>query len=195
MSISYREIRPEDAEMLIRWRTSDFVNSKMLTNIRHIELSDQIKWINSLYQKPFGYSWIVCSDGKDIGYTNFSLHGSEHTVGSGGFYIYDPAYRAIATLVLLHSYNLGRSISRMQSSFIVIRDDNKNIIKINESLGFVRATDKEKKHFDVEVPSGFSLYIYHNSEKMNPFLDVVAQYPIKLWIGRDPSVTSKLFVS
>lgn len=32
MLLTFREIRPEDADMLIKWRTSDRINSKMLTN-------------------------------------------------------------------------------------------------------------------------------------------------------------------
>lgn len=114
MKLTYREITPEDADMMIKWRTADHVNSKMLNDIKYIKHENQIKWINSLYQNPFSYGWIIRMDNHDIGYASIKLIGNNHDIATCGFYIYDLQYRYSSIVTIYHLCNLCCSIHKIK---------------------------------------------------------------------------------
>lgn len=182
--------------MLIKWRTSDRINSKMLTNVQHITHEQQLKWINSLYHKPFGYSWISCADGKDIGYVSIDINGANNDEGTFGFYIYDTDYSVMGFLEVLNVLNLLCSIDRVKKQYSFVKTDNKKVYEMHLSVGFEPITEEEKKIFHYPIPEGFSLLVWHGEEngRRAMFADDVAEFPVKLWHGRDASVTSKFFI-
>lgn len=97
---------------------------------------------------------------------------------------------------VLNVLNLLCSIDRVKKQYSFVKTDNKKVYEMHLSVGFEPVTEEEKKIFHYPIPEGFSLLVWHGEEngRRAMFADDVAEFPVKLWQGRDASVTSKFFI-
>ena len=68
--IRFREILLEDAEKILKWRTSERINKTSNSDMEY-DLEGHTKWLLSNFKKPDYYHWIVQNKDRDIGYLNF----------------------------------------------------------------------------------------------------------------------------
>ena len=68
--IRFREILMEDAEKILKWRTSERINKTSNSDMKY-DLKGHTKWLLSNFKKPDSYHWMVQNKGRDIGYLNF----------------------------------------------------------------------------------------------------------------------------
>ena len=88
MNLSFREIEPEDAEMILHWRTSPRVAKFMKTVVDH-GVDEQKRWILNCRKRPDFYHWLIRDQGEDIGYVSLSEYDPINKTASWGFYVGD----------------------------------------------------------------------------------------------------------
>lgn len=88
MNLSFREIEPEDAEMILHWRTSQRVAKFMKTVVDH-GVDEQKRWILNCRKRPDFYHWLIRDQGEDIGYVSLSEYDPINKSASWGFYVGD----------------------------------------------------------------------------------------------------------
>ena len=88
MNLSFREIEPEDAEMILHWRTSLRVAKFMKTVVDH-GVDEQRQWILNCRKRPDFYHWLIRDQGEDIGYVSLSEYDPINKTASWGFYVGD----------------------------------------------------------------------------------------------------------
>jgi UDP-4-amino-4,6-dideoxy-N-acetyl-beta-L-altrosamine N-acetyltransferase len=88
MNLSFREIEPEDAEIILHWRTSPRVAKFMKTVVDH-GVEEQRQWILNCRKRPDFYHWLIQDQGEDIGYISLTDYDPINKTASWGFYIGD----------------------------------------------------------------------------------------------------------
>jgi UDP-4-amino-4,6-dideoxy-N-acetyl-beta-L-altrosamine N-acetyltransferase len=99
---TFRRLRREDLELVLKWRFSPHVTRYMNTDIVP-DIHSQINWFNKL-PHPILY-WIVVFDDLPIGLINLSDVNYMHGRTSFGYYIGEREYWHLGGLVLPYFYN------------------------------------------------------------------------------------------
>jgi len=102
--ISFREVRIEDAALILDWRTKKRVSQFMLTDIEY-NIAEQENWIKSCFSKPDYYHWIVQIGGRDAGLINIVDWNKAEATSSWGFYIGEDDLLGYGGMVPPYFYN------------------------------------------------------------------------------------------
>ena len=84
--ISFGEVSIDDAERILKWRTSSRVTKFMNTDVE-FNLDNQRQWLRSCYEKEHYYHWIIKVEGKPAGLLNICDYDPVNKTSSWGFYI------------------------------------------------------------------------------------------------------------
>jgi RimJ/RimL family protein N-acetyltransferase len=104
MKISFREIEPHDAKMILDWRTSPQVTQYMITDVSY-DLEAQKKWILDCYAMKDYYHWIILCDHVPIGCIYMRNFDFENARTSWGFYKGVAGFPGIGSKILPFFYN------------------------------------------------------------------------------------------
>lgn len=88
--LTYRPISRDDAEMLLRWRTSPSIGQYMLTDVDQ-DGDKQRRWIEATNARSDMVHRIIQIKGEDVGYCSVKITEPEARVGTVGIYIGEPA--------------------------------------------------------------------------------------------------------
>ena len=84
MNLSFREIDPEDAEMILHWRTSPRAVTKFMKTVVDHGVEEQRQWILNYRKRPDFYHWLI-QDREDIGYISLTDYNPINKTASWGF--------------------------------------------------------------------------------------------------------------
>jgi RimJ/RimL family protein N-acetyltransferase len=86
--LSYRPVVPDDARMLLDWRTAPHITQYMLTDVPY-DIERQAQWIvRSNARDDYQHS-IIRIEGRDVGYASITVTNAKSGIGEIGVYIGD----------------------------------------------------------------------------------------------------------
>ncbi len=142
MELSYNEITlkrisQQDIEILRKWRNQKNVSDFMFFQ-EEITPKKQQKWFDSLNDETDFY-FIIIYRNLPIGLINLKQIDWNQKTGESGLFIAVEKYRKthlpyFASIAFLKYFFEERNLEKI---FAKVKDKNKNIIKYNQSLGFV----------------------------------------------------------
>ncbi|MDE5832729.1 MAG: GNAT family N-acetyltransferase [Desulfovibrio sp.] len=133
----YREIVPEDAELLLRWRCSPRV-SQGYGFCPPNEIEAQKKWILDSRESPDSYHWLALDNGNPAGYTKFHHWDREKGTCRTGGYLGSPEFTKYVKFGadMFHSF-LFHNLN-IKEVHIRILESNTGAIRFNSVYGFRR---------------------------------------------------------
>ncbi|MCA1936696.1 MAG: GNAT family N-acetyltransferase [Asticcacaulis sp.] len=88
--LSYRPVQPDDAKLLLDWRTSARITQFMLTDVPY-DIERQRGWIERCASRDDYHHRIICIEGRDVGYTSLTITDRANSIGEVGAYVGDEA--------------------------------------------------------------------------------------------------------
>jgi RimJ/RimL family protein N-acetyltransferase len=86
--LSYRRPTPDDAKLLLDWRTAPHITQFMLTDVAY-DIERQRVWIERSNGRDDYQHAIIQVEGKDVGYTSITVTDARSGIGEIGAYIGD----------------------------------------------------------------------------------------------------------
>lgn len=134
---SFREIQENDLPMLLSWRNSSFIHSKMLTDHKitwdeHKLWFDRIK--NDIIKKNFIFSY----NDLPLGYQGYSDIDLKNRTCSGGSYIGEREMCPKDAGIFLFFMGIDYAFLKLNivETHIDVFADNKKALRLNEFLGY-----------------------------------------------------------
>jgi RimJ/RimL family protein N-acetyltransferase len=88
--LSYRRITPDDAQMLLDWRTAPHITQYMLTDVPY-DIERQKAWIERCNARDDYQHCIIQIEGRDVGYASITVTDRASGIGEIGVYVGDAA--------------------------------------------------------------------------------------------------------
>ena len=132
---TFREIVPEDAEMILRWRMASHVTKFMNTDVIY-DLDAQNKWLSSCNSKEHYYHWIILNDDGPVGLINLADYSSAAQTTSWGFYIGAEGLDAYGAFVPPYFYNFLFDILCVNRITVEVFYNNVNVIGLHLLHGY-----------------------------------------------------------
>lgn len=180
--IQFREISLEDAEKVLRWRTSARVTNFMNTDINS-SLEDQKKWLQSCFSKPDYYHWIIEYQSKSIGLICLSDFLPDKQTTSWGFYIGEENFLGIGGFVPPLFYNFCFNSLNIKVIYAEVLYTNLNTIKLHLLHGYRFRPERDTiifKNNKEYLSIGMSLQREDWQKKVRYKKNIV-EFPITLW--------------
>jgi len=127
---TFRQVTSDDLAMILQWRTSDSVNSVMLSDVSY-DLEQQKKWFQSIQSDIKSKYWIIEYKHQPIGVLNQSEISVEHKRCSWGFYIGEPNSTQLGGLIPPYFYNhvfAGENIKKITAEVL---SNNEKVMKLH----------------------------------------------------------------
>ena len=86
--LSYRPVVPDDAKMLLDWRTAPHITQYMLTDVAY-DIERQTAWIERSNARDDYQHCIIQIEGRDVGYASITVTDRHSGIGEIGVYIGD----------------------------------------------------------------------------------------------------------
>jgi len=86
--LSYRPVTPDDARMLLDWRTAPHITKYMLTDVPY-DIERQQAWIARCNARDDYQHCIIRIEGRDVGYSSITVMDRHSGIGEIGAYIGD----------------------------------------------------------------------------------------------------------
>lgn len=136
-------LREEHLEMLLNWRTQDFVSKYMLTKVDN-SMENQLKWYRSIsISDQFRY-WVIEYKSVKIGVVNLAEIDLVNFKCNAGYYIGDENYKSLGAIILPYLYNYIFKNLGFRKIFGSVLSDNKSILQIHNIHGYRRIGYYEK---------------------------------------------------
>lgn len=141
---SIRPIEEKDLPMLLDWRNSERVHSKMLTEHK-ITWEEHFAWFQRIKENPVKRNLIFELSGRPIGYIGYTEYDEENRSCSPGAYLGEADVPIDAGLVLFYmsvEYAFAElGMDRLETS---IFKSNKYAMKIDKFLGYKEINGSEE---------------------------------------------------
>jgi UDP-4-amino-4,6-dideoxy-N-acetyl-beta-L-altrosamine N-acetyltransferase len=141
--ISFREVQPQDAEMILQWRTNPRVAAQMNTEVK-ADLEPHRKWLMGCYERPNYYHWLIESQRTAVGL--ISLSGLNTAVGytSWGFYIGDDHALGLGAFVPPYFYNFAFETFGLAEVRAEVLTTNETVVRLHQLHGYVRHPERDQ---------------------------------------------------
>lgn len=141
--ITFREVNVDDAEMILRWRTSSRVTKFMNSDVEY-DLEAQRNWLLASYKKPHYYHWIIENDGKPIGLINLADYSLSDATTSWGFYIGEENSDGLGAFIPPYFYNFLFGELSIETINVEVFYNNKNVIELHLLHGYKFAPERDR---------------------------------------------------
>ena len=141
--ISFREVGEEDAEIILRWRTSERVSKWMVTDVEN-DLQKQKQWLASCYNNPSYYHWMILVNDKPAGIINVSNYSEVQKITSWGFYLGEIDFLGFGAFIPGYIYSFIFNRLLVNRIDVEIFDDNREVIDLHLFYGYQYAAKKCK---------------------------------------------------
>ncbi|MGL4474615.1 MAG: GNAT family N-acetyltransferase [Shewanella sp.] len=146
MPLHFKRVDIDDAELLLKWRTSPEISKHMFTDLEQPSLAKQQAWIASLAGRKDYRGYMIQDDDIPIGFLCFSDIDVTHQRCSTGSYIYErePRLKYGATM---HTYICNYVFHQLKLNKIVnyVLDANDKVVKL-QTLHKTRLVGHLKQH-------------------------------------------------
>jgi UDP-4-amino-4,6-dideoxy-N-acetyl-beta-L-altrosamine N-acetyltransferase len=103
--INFRKVSKDDLPMILRWRTDPEITRYFSTDIEY-NLEKQVSWYKQFVRSRYPLEhWIICHNGKPIGFLQLEDYKPEIQQTSWGYYIGELKYKILGGLIPAYFYN------------------------------------------------------------------------------------------
>lgn len=181
--ISFREVQPDDAGVLLQWRRQPRVARMMLTAVEH-GVADQRRWLENMSDVPWYHHWIFQIRGVDAGLVSLSDINAEHKSLAWGYYVGNDDALGLGAMVPPCLYNWLFSETGVRVVHAEVLESNRSVIRMHLFHGHQRVLDRDRL---VTKPDGTSeLLLCLRLEaatwrELGRFQAVTASFPLQGW--------------
>lgn len=129
------KLRDEHLEMLLNWRTQDFVSKFMLTKVDN-SLESQRKWFKTICDNDQYKYWVIYYKSIPIGVVNLAEIDLANLKCSAGYYIGNEEFKSLGAVILPYLYNYIFKNMGFRKVFGSVVSDNDSILKIHNMHGY-----------------------------------------------------------
>ena len=179
--ISFREVQPQDAEMILQWRTNPRVAAQMNTEVK-ADLEPHRKWLMGCYERPNYYHWLIESQRTAVGL--ISLSGLNTAVGytSWGFYIGDDHALGLGAFVPPYFYNFVFETFGLAEVRAEVLTTNGSVVKLHQLHGYVRHPERDQTIIKGGKPETLlAMALAADTWRRGRFTHMRADFPTSLW--------------
>jgi len=184
VKISFREVKLDDAQMILRWRTCPRVTRFMNTDIEY-DIEAQKRWLSNCYTKRHYYHWIIESDNNPIGLINILNYDLLEKNLGWGFYVGEENYKGIGGFVPPFLYNFCFKSLGVKQICAEVFFNNVSMVKLCLMHGyfFTPAGDRviTKNGKDILL---ISMKLEKDDFLKSKFYRFSADFPTERWTGR-----------
>lgn len=157
MTIRFRHITQDDAQLLLKWRSSPRINDMMFTDIGEINIEQQRLWLERCEARDDFVHFIIEGDGEPVGYLSYSgIDRANGCCSSGSYFGTPEAARKYGGYVHAYFMDYMFYVLGMRKSVIQIINANQRVIKLQHLLG-LREVGVLKKHI---LKNGVAMDVY-----------------------------------
>lgn len=160
--LSYREIEPEDAKLLLDWRTSPRIAAGYPSIVPY-NVERQKQWILDSRKDDSSYHWIAAFKEAEIGYVRFHHWDKNQGTCRLGFYIGDLKYSLCYATIQDDFFSFLFNKLKINTAFSWVLTDNSNANKFNEIYGYIRNAELDK---DVYAISNIKYKVYSMTKEI-----------------------------
>lgn len=181
--ISFRELKCDDAQLILNWRTKERITNFMNTDITH-GIDVQKKWIADSFKKRNYYHWIIQCFGQDVGFINFVDWDVEEKSTSWGFYIGEERALGIGIggRLLPCFYKFAFDVLRVECINAEVFHENTKAIRLYAKQGFKFYPSRDyvikKRGSDILV---VCMSLSRETFKRREQRELNVELPIKKW--------------
>lgn len=141
--VSFREVDPSDAAMILEWRRKPRVTDFMNTDVGN-DVQAQATWLSSCFEKPHYYHWVFSMNGTEAGLLSISDFDLDSGTTSWGYYIGEESLLGLGALVPPYLYNwLFRTVG-LNKVEVEVFANNEQVLRMHKYYGYLRAPDKDR---------------------------------------------------
>lgn len=131
MGLRFTRVTENDAELLLKWRTSPEITKGMFTDLVNPSVGSQRRWIASLADRDDYRAYMICDDNTPVGFLCFADIDHHNRKCSTGSYIYERAAR-LKYGVTLHTYICNYVFHHLNMNKIVnqVMNANDKVVKL-----------------------------------------------------------------
>lgn len=135
MPFTFRKPAPDDAAMLLAWRTDPVVTRFMFTDLEHADVDKQRAWLAAMETRRDFRHFIVEHDGAAVGYLSYSEIDWTHKRCATGSYMATPQARRMLA-GYLHAFIMDYACYVMGMHKVVnyFMAGNDNVVKMQRIL-------------------------------------------------------------
>lgn len=179
--IEFREIQPSDAELLLRWRCSPEITRFMNSDIEY-NLEKQKQWIESSYQKPDYYHWLIEIEKQPAGFINISEYNSQEKTTSWGFYLGEDKFKGMGAFIPPNLYNFLFKDLRLKKVYAEVMEDNAPVLGMHKLHGYQFTPERNRRIYkkDKEIQL-LAMELKVTDWNFTKYRRLNANFPTQLW--------------
>ena len=172
-----RHICEEDLPMLLNWRNSPEIHSKMFTDHK-ITPEEHRAWFKRIQDDPIKKNFIFTYEGQSVGYLGYSVFDKDNNIYSGGSYIGEQQKCPIDAGVFLFYISSEYAYTKLgiEKTCTEVLAENKRALRLNKFFGW-----KPNHDYDYYVmKDGKKKLVYRGfnskkdwEERKEQFLDLI----------------------
>ena len=179
-SITFREIKKDDARILLNWRRKKRISEFQFTDI-HNSLKKQEKWVKDSYKKNNYYHWIILFRKKPIGFFNINHIDIAKKKASWAWYIGIEKYISLGGFIPPYFYNWAFNCLNLNKLDIFVFTNNTNVIQIHKIHGYKTYKTKYFITKNKKRISYIKMYLTKKNCKFNKYKKYDTKFPVNHW--------------
>jgi len=128
------KIKPEHLELILKWRTSDFVTRFMYTNIEY-DIGKQQKWYEQIQKDMNSHYWLMSYKEQLIGFISLTDINNRDKRAYWNFYIGDPAFSMLGGFIGIYLYNYAFQNLGIHKLMGEVMEENESVRKLHLKQG------------------------------------------------------------
>lgn len=181
--ISFREITPDDAELIGTWRTSDRVTQYLNTDVE-FNLENQVNWIYSSRNRSDYYHWLILNDGRPVGHIQITGIDLKTKSAEWGYFIGEEDSLGIGGHVPALLYSFCFKFLGLEELRVQCLHTNPRVIALHQAYGYhfkpeldyvVRKGDSE--YLSIGMTLNRDDYLASRFSRSNEI------FPVEMWVG------------
>lgn len=134
MGMQFISVREEHLEMILKWRTSDFVTRYMYTDIEY-NLEKQNQWYETIRNESDSYYWVVTYKNQPIGFVSITSIHARDKRAYWNFYIGDPTFGMLGGFIGPYVYNYAFQQLGLHKLMGEVMEENVGVRKMHIKQG------------------------------------------------------------
>jgi UDP-4-amino-4,6-dideoxy-N-acetyl-beta-L-altrosamine N-acetyltransferase len=187
--ISFGEVSIDDAERILKWRTSSRVTKFMNTDVE-FNLDNQRQWLRSCYEKEHYYHWIIKVEGKPAGLLNICDYDPVNKTSSWGFYIGEDDSVGYGAFIPPMLYNFLFGEVGVEKIEVEVFYNNLSVIGLHQLHGYRFSPNKDRVILKngrqvLLIAMTLSSLDWANNKR---FRNQISEFPTSLWLAKPNSL-------
>ncbi|KIL49939.1 UDP-4-amino-4,6-dideoxy-N-acetyl-beta-L-altrosamine N-acetyltransferase [Jeotgalibacillus soli] len=155
-------VQEEHLQLVLDWRTSDFVTKYMYTDIEY-DFGNQKIWLESIRKDENGHYWLMSYRDALIGFISITSIDWKHKRAYWNFYIGDPKFSMLAGFLGAYMYNYAFNELGFEKLMGEVMAENEAVRKLHVKQG-AREIGFFEKHI-LKKDRWHDIYVYEMTKE------------------------------